>query len=150
MHGNEPRQPVNLLICEQRCSDGFRQLAERNNWTLLEGAEPIIAARASVAIGPDRVCVEFTRSPASVPDIIRRLGALDSVGRVACLINSPPPALDADLSKAGAIILTTIREAESWLRGTHESPQTTATRSRSRPQFRVVPRDRSTEHSGFS
>lgn len=140
---------LNLLICEQRCSDAFRQMAETNDWMLLEGAKPIAAARTSAAIGPDRVCIEIVRSTAIAPDIVRRLGAMDAVGHVACLMANPTPRLEADLARAGASTLTTIREAESWLRGVHNRPHTDPPRSQPRPRFRVVTREQYTQHSGF-
>lgn len=117
MNRTDPNQPVNLLLCERRCSDAFRSIASDNGWALLEGAGSIQMARACVAMGPDRVCVELIRSARIAPDLIRRLGAMDSVGHIACFAPSASAALEQDLRRLGASVLTTIHDAECWLLG---------------------------------
>jgi hypothetical protein len=120
MNRTDPNQPVNLLLCERRCSDAFRSIASENGWALLEGAGSIQAARACVAMSPDRVCVELIRSARIAPDLIRRLGAMDSVGHIACYTPNASAALEQDLRRLGASLLTTIREAECWLLGSRD------------------------------
>lgn len=116
-HGSE--HPVNLLICEERCTDSFRTLASENGWALLEGVGSVPATRACVAMGPERVCVELIRPARIAPDIIRRLGAIDSVGQIACYVPRVSPLLERDLRRLGASVLTTVREAECWLMSSH-------------------------------
>ena len=110
-----------MLICEERCSDGFRDLAAKHGWGLLEGIGSITALHACVAIEPDQVCVELVDAPRSVPDIVRRLAALDSIGRVGCLIPGLSRRLESSVVGLGAAALTTVEEAEDWLSSTKQA-----------------------------
>jgi len=115
MQGHATTNRINMLICEQRCSEEFRQLAAKHGWGLLEGIGSDHAVHACVAIEPVRVCVELVNAPRLMPDIVRRLATLDSVGRVGCLAPRLLRGLESSIVELGAIALGSIAEAEDWL-----------------------------------
>lgn len=115
MQGQATTNRINLLICEQRCSEAFRELAAKHSWALLEGIEPDPAIHACVAIEPGRVCVELVNATRMMPEIVRRLASLDSVARVGCLIPGISRGQETSIVGFGATVLTSIGEAEDWL-----------------------------------
>jgi hypothetical protein len=151
MQGQATTNRINLLICQERCSEAFRELAARHNWTLLEGIGADPALHACVAIEPDRVCVELVNAARMMPDLVRRLASLDSVACVGCLVPALSRSVESSLAGFGATVLSTIEEAEDWLAASeHEGEFAPQMDNRFRtPRFLVQRRTRLTERSVF-
>lgn len=115
MQGHTPHQPNKLLISEERCSEELRSLATRYGWPLLEGIDAISAIHACVAMQPNSVCVEYDKPLSSVTELLRRLSALQSVDRVACLIPSTSTVPEQALALIGTQAFTSADCAAQWL-----------------------------------
>ena len=115
MQGHTPHQPNQLLISEQRCSEELRSLAIRYGWPVLEGIDTTPAIHACVALEPTSVCVEYTKPLRTVPELLRRLSALHSIDRVACLIPDISPILEQSLASIGTQAFTSTDCVVKWL-----------------------------------
>ena len=110
-----PNQTNELLISEQRCSEEIRSLATRHGWPVLEGVDATSAIHACVAMEPTRVCVEYRNPIRTVPDLLKRLSALQSVGGVACLVPGLSTIMEQTLARIGTQAFTTAECAARWL-----------------------------------
>ena len=109
-----------LLLSQGRCSEEVRTLATNRGWPILEGVDSTQGLHACVAMEPRAVCVEYTDSINSVPDLISRLSALNSIVRVACLVPKITMTLERSLASLGVQALSGKAEIDDWmLAGTH-------------------------------
>lgn len=115
MQAHTPHQPNQLLISEQRCSEELRSLATKYGWPVLEGIDSTPAIHACVAMEPKSVCVEYTKPLRTVPELLRRLSALQSIDRVACLIPNISTALEQSLASIGTQTFTSTDCVAKWL-----------------------------------
>lgn len=104
-----------MLLSHERCSDTLRVLATNHGWPILEGVDSIRGIHACVAMEPRRVCVEYKGPIQSVPDLIQRLSALQSIEHVACFVPCVSPMLEQSMASFGAQALTSTSDLISWM-----------------------------------
>jgi len=123
MQGQATHNKVSMVVCEDRCSEGIRELAKNHGWILVEGIGTIAAMHTCVAVEPTSVCIEMVRTSKSVPDLLRMLAECDSIDQLSCFRPKAPDRIVHDLSMLGVRVLTDPREVSEWFchTDTHET-----------------------------